>query len=73
MLVLSRKVGEKIVIAGDICVTVVAIQGNRVRLGITAPASTRVDRQEVHQRLEDSRPCSPVLPSARVPQGESPW
>ena len=71
MMVLSGKVGEKIVIAGDICVTVVAIQGNRVRLGITAPTSTRVDRQEVRQRPLDSRPCSPVLPSARFPQGES--
>jgi len=53
MLVLSRKVGEKIVITGDICVTVVAIQGNRVRVGITAPASARVDRAEVHQRLQE--------------------
>ena len=52
MLVLSRKVGEKVVITGDICVTVVAIQGNRVRLGITAPASVRVDRAEIHQRLQ---------------------
>ena len=52
MLVLSRKVGEKIVITGDICVTVVAIQGNRVRLGITAPASVRVDRAEIHQPLQ---------------------
>ena len=52
MLVLSRKVGEKVVIAGDICVTVVAVQGNRVRLGITAPASTRVDRSEIHERLQ---------------------
>ncbi len=49
MLVLSRRVGETVVIEGDICVTVVAVQGNRVRLGITAPAAVRVDRQEVHQ------------------------
>ncbi len=67
MLVLSRKVGEKIVIDGDICVTVVAIQGNRVRIGITAPVSTRVDREEVHQRLEVFGPGSPVLPIARFP------
>jgi carbon storage regulator len=67
MLVLSRKVGEKIVIDGDICVTIVAIQGNRVRIGITAPVSTRVDREEVHQRLEVFGAGSPVLPISRVP------
>jgi peptidylprolyl isomerase len=70
MLVLSRKVGEKIVIAGDICVTVLAIQGNKARLGIAAPASARVDRLEVHQRLQEFRAASPVLPLPRVPPGE---
>ncbi len=71
MLVLSRKVGEKIVIAGDICVTVLAVQGNKARLGITAPASTRVDRLEVRQRLQEFRAASPVLPTPRIPKGES--
>ena len=48
MLVLSRKVGEKIVIPGlDAEIAVVAIQGKAVRLGITAPAEVAVRRQEV--------------------------
>jgi len=47
MLVLSRRVGEEIVIAGDIHVTVVAIKGNQVRLGVTAPASVPVARLEL--------------------------
>jgi carbon storage regulator CsrA len=50
MLVLSRRVGEEIVIDSDIILTVVAIKGGAVRLGITAPPSVCVDRQEVHQR-----------------------
>jgi carbon storage regulator len=50
MLVLTRNVGEKIIIDGNIQVTVVAIKGNKVRLGIEAPDHVRVDRQEVHQR-----------------------
>lgn len=50
MLVLTRRVGETIVIDGDIQVTVVGVKGDRVRLGITAPASVTVDRQEVHER-----------------------
>jgi len=47
MLVLSRRVGEEIVIAGNIHVTVVAIKGNQVRLGVTAPASVPVARLEL--------------------------
>ena len=50
MLVLTRKVGEQIVIDDNITVTIVAIEGNKIRLGITAPRSCRVDRAEVHQR-----------------------
>jgi carbon storage regulator len=48
MLVLSRRVGEEIVIAGDIRLTILAIKGNQICLGFTAPSSVRVDRQEVH-------------------------
>ncbi len=51
MLVLSRKVGEAIVIDGGIVIRVVEVQGGRVRLAIDAPRSTRVDREEVHHRV----------------------
>jgi carbon storage regulator len=47
MLVLTRRVGEEIVIAGNICVTVVAAKGQRVRLGIAAPGSVSVARHEL--------------------------
>ena len=50
MLVLTRKVGEQIVISGDICITIVAIRGDRVRLGFAAPRETVVDRGEIHER-----------------------
>ena len=50
MLVLTRKVGEKIVIADHIQVMVVAIKGDKVRLGIEAPKGVLVDREEVHRR-----------------------
>lgn len=50
MLVLSRRIGEAIVIADDIRVTVVAVNGQKVRLGITAPPSISVDRDEVYVR-----------------------
>ncbi len=47
MLVLSRKANEKIVIDGDIVVTVVKIEGGQVRLGIEAPGHIKVFRQEI--------------------------
>ena len=53
MLVLTRKVGEKVVIDGSITVTVVAVDGNKIRLGITAPPDVPCDRDEIHrQRME---------------------
>jgi carbon storage regulator len=50
MLVLSRRIGEQIVIDNDIIVTVAAVQGSRVRIGITAPDRVRIDREELRQR-----------------------
>lgn len=50
MLVLTRKVGEEIIIDEDICITILDIRGDRVRLGITAPKETRVDRREIYER-----------------------
>ncbi len=47
MLVLTRKLGETVVIQGDIHVTVVAIGSGRVRLGFTAPASVEIQREEL--------------------------
>jgi carbon storage regulator len=50
MLVLTRRIGEEIVIGEQIRLVVAAIQGDRVRLGISAPVTMPVDRQEVHER-----------------------
>jgi len=51
MLVLSRKQGEVIFIGDDIKITVLGIDGGKVRMGIEAPRSMRVDREEVRQRV----------------------
>jgi len=52
MLVLSRKVGESIVISDDITVMVVDIRGDKVRLGIEAPVTISVHRQEVYYAIQ---------------------
>ena len=48
MLVLSRKVGEKVVIADEIIVEVVAVKGNKIRLGFSAPTAIAIDRHEIY-------------------------
>ena len=55
MLVLTRRIGEEIVIAGDVRVTVLAVKGSNVRLGITAPRSVRVSRMELLTRASEAR------------------
>jgi carbon storage regulator len=52
MLVLTRRPGEEIVIDGNIRITVVSVKGDRIRIGIEAPPSVVVDRQEIHERRQ---------------------
>lgn len=57
MLVLTRKIGEQIRVGDDIVVTLVRIQGDKVRLGIDAPRDVPIHREEVRRRLAaDNQP-----------------
>ena len=47
MLVLSRKLGEQIVIGDNVCVTVIAVRGNKVQLGFSAPLEVSIRREEL--------------------------
>ncbi len=73
MLVLSRRVGEQIVIEGQIRIVVTAVRGERVRLGISAPATVRIDRKEVHDRRspEPRSPGSDVREVCRLQEDGS--
>lgn len=53
MLILARKLGESITIGDDIRVTVIAMKGNQVRLGIEAPADIMVHRTEIYTKIVD--------------------
>lgn len=55
MLVLSRKCGQKIIIAGNIEIIVVDIFRDKVRIGITAPKEIRIDRKEVSERIKNGK------------------
>jgi carbon storage regulator len=70
MLVLTRRVGEEIVIDGNIRVMVVSMKGDRVRLGISAPPYITVDRQEVHERRNEFQAdIDEILVDVVVPAG----
>ncbi len=56
MLVLSRKLGESIVIGDRITVTILEVKGDRVRLGFEAPIEVPIHRQEVHDRIGSPSP-----------------
>jgi len=63
MLVLTRRVGEEMVIDGNIRVMVVAVNGEKIRLGISAPPSITVDRNEVHERRVFGFECDWAQPA----------
>lgn len=52
MLVLTRRLGESIVIGNDVVVTVLEVRGDQVRIGIDAPRSVQVHREEVYRAVE---------------------
>lgn len=51
MLILTRRVGETVVIGNDVDVTVLGVKGNQVRLGVKAPREVTVHREEIFQRI----------------------
>lgn len=55
MLILTRGVGEVIVIGDEVAVTVLGIKGGQIRLGISAPANVEVHREEVYERIQKER------------------
>lgn len=56
MLIVTRRMGESVMIGSDVTVTVLSIKGNQVRIGIAAPDSVAVHREEVYERLKNGEP-----------------
>jgi len=59
MLILTRRVGESVVIGDDISVTILGVKGNQVRIGVTAPMDVAVHRQEIYERIKKEQVDSP--------------
>jgi len=52
MLILTRRVGETVMIGDDVTITVLGVKGNQVRVGINAPKSVAVHREEIYERIK---------------------
>ena len=69
MLILTRRVGETLMIGDAVTVTVLGVKGNQVRIGITAPRDVTVHREEIFQRLNsEADPAKPATPAAPEPE-----
>jgi carbon storage regulator len=55
MLILTRRVGETLMIGDDVSIVVLGVKGNQVRLGIAAPRSIAVHREEIYRRIQRER------------------
>jgi len=66
MLIISRKLGEKITIGDDTVITLVDIRDNQVRLGIDAPRHVGVHRQEVYDRIKKTNLASSEISEAHM-------
>lgn len=60
MLILTRRVGETLMVGDEVTVTVLGVKGNQVRLGVNAPRDVAVHREEIYQRIQIEQPTSPL-------------
>jgi len=64
MLILTRRVGETLMIGDDVTVTVLGVKGNQVRIGVNAPKNVAVHREEIYDRIKQEQDQEPSSSSS---------
>jgi carbon storage regulator len=59
MLILTRRVGETLMVGDEVSITVLGVKGNQVRIGINAPKDVPVHREEIYQRIKNEDKSEP--------------
>ena len=72
MLILTRRVGETVMIGNDVTVTVLGVKGNQVRIGVNAPRDVAVHREEIYERIKrEEQGGSATVRTSTAPSGHA--